>query len=426
MSDKSARRFKFTPSSLGKHPPDPSRIVAVYDSDVPQLMLRIMPSGIRTFNVNWGYNKRLSIGTWPAITIEAARTTAREVLAQVEKLGEPEEVRAKRHMAERRTGERVETFAELVTNYIGYIVHEHKAGSIDKTKHRLLTVFAVFNDKPLASLDTLTIERWRRDRLKEGLAVATVERDLAALRSALAHAVRHGFIAEHPMRDVKRRKFDNARVRYLTQDEETRLRGALAKRDDTMRAERASANQWRASRARELLPEIQPDGFGDHLTPLILTALNTGLRRGELTALRWTDVNLEQCNLTVRAAAAKGGKRRDVPLNDEAKSALERWRCRCKTERVFEIADAKTAFTKLLAGAEINDFSFHDLRHTFASKLVMAGVDLNTARELLGHADLKMTLRYSHLAPAHKAAAVALLVRGAETVTPNRKSTVLA
>lgn len=413
MSDKSARRFKFTPNSLGKYSPDSTRILAVYDSDVPQLMLRIMPTGIRTFNVNWGYNKRLSIGTWPAITIEAARTRARDVLTQVEKHGEPDEVRAKRHLSERRTGERVETFAELVTNYIGFIEHEHKAGSIDKTKHRLLTVFATFNDKPLASLDTLTIERWRRDRIKDGLAVATVERDLSTLRSALAHAVRHGFIAEHPMRDVKRRKFDNARVRHLAADEETRLRAALTKRDDTMRAERVSANKWRAGRSRVLLPELPSDGFGDHLTPLVLTALNTGLRRGELTSLRWTDLSMDQCNLTVRAAAAKGGKRRDVPLNDEAKSALERWQKQCKTERVFEISDAKTAFTKLLTDAKITDFSFHDLRHTFASKLVMAGVDLNTVRELLGHADLKMTLRYSHLAPAHKAAAVALLMRGA-------------
>ena len=72
----------------------------------------------------------------------------------------------------------------------------------------------------------------------------------------------------------------------------------------------------------------------------------------------------------------------------------------------------KTAWQKVAKAAKLHAFTFHDLRHTFASKLVQAGVDLNTVRELLGHADIKMTLRYAHLAPEHKAAAVAKLVGG--------------
>jgi integrase len=70
----------------------------------------------------------------------------------------------------------------------------------------------------------------------------------------------------------------------------------------------------------------------------------------------------------------------------------------------------KTAWGKVAKAATLKGFTFHDLRHTFASKLVQAGVDLNTVRELLGHSDIKMTLRYAHLAPEHKAAAVAKLV----------------
>jgi integrase len=76
------------------------------------------------------------------------------------------------------------------------------------------------------------------------------------------------------------------------------------------------------------------------------------------------------------------------------------------------LIDVKTAWKPVLKAASVTGFRFHDLRHTFASRLVMANVDLNTVRELLGHADLKMTLRYAHLAPEHKAAAVATLSQG--------------
>ena len=75
------------------------------------------------------------------------------------------------------------------------------------------------------------------------------------------------------------------------------------------------------------------------------------------------------------------------------------------------MADLKTAWGKVTKASALDDFTFHDLRHTFASNLVQAGVDLNTVRELLGHSDIRMTLRYSHLAPEHRAAAVAKLVQ---------------
>ena len=157
------------------------------------------------------------------------------------------------------------------------------------------------------------------------------------------------------------------------------------------------------------MPTIGASEYGDHLTPAILISLNTGLRRGELTALTWEDVNLDARMLTVRAAAAKSGRSRHVPLNNEALAILVQWRRQQPTGRLFPVRSFKTAWGALMTAAQIENFRWHDMRHDFASKLVMAGVDLNTVRELMGHADLKMTLRYAHLAPAHLAEAVAKL-----------------
>jgi integrase len=211
---------------------------------------------------------------------------------------------------------------------------------------------------------------------------------------------------------------ESAVVRYLSHEEESRLREALTERDDRRRRARESANAWRRERGYEPWP---PYGtFTDHVTPLVLLAVNTGLRRGELLQLRWQDLELKARLLTVRGPGAKSGQTRHLPLNSEAVGLLELWRAACADSRSFvftgesggPLKDVKKAWTALVKRALIASFRFHDLRHTFASKLVMAGVDLNTVRELLGHSDIAMTLRYAHLAPEHEAAAVEKLVSG--------------
>lgn len=258
-------------------------------------------------------------------------------------------------------------------------------------------------------INAWVIEKWRSKRIKSGVSANTCNRDLATLKSSLNRAVAWGILSENPLAAVKQSKVDSSRIRYLSDAENDRLRATLAARDNEARAARARANQWRADRDRETLPFIGADEFSDHLTPAVLLSLNTGLRRGELTGLTWADVNLNGRMLTVRAAAAKSGKSRHIPLNNEAMMVLEQWQRQQPAGRLFPVRSFKTAWGALMAAAEIDGFRWHDMRHDFASKLVMAGVDLNTVRELMGHADLKMTLRYAHLAPAHLAEAVAKL-----------------
>jgi integrase len=145
---------------------------------------------------------------------------------------------------------------------------------------------------------------------------------------------------------------------------------------------------------------------------MVLLAMNTGLRRGELTSLEWGDVDVRGKMLTVRDGNAKSGRTRHVSLNTEALDVLKRYRRQHSGEgRLFDLTRVNKSFAALLESASIEGLRFHDLRHSFASHLVMAGADLYVVKELLGHASIAMTERYAHLAPEHKAKAVALLNR---------------
>jgi integrase len=222
---------------------------------------------------------------------------------------------------------------------------------------------------------------------------------------------------ENPLQKLRPIRTDHlSRARYLTEKEERSLRRTLRERDEQLRQRRDNGNKWRRDRHQAALPDLAARFFSDYLRPMVLLTVNTGLRRGEVLQLKWSDVDLLQRKVIIRGDNAKSGKTRHVPLNDEAVATLQRWQPSAKaTGWVFPARDGgrltsiKTSWKRVLKNAAIADFRWHDLRHHFASRLVMKGVDLNTVRELLGHSDLSMTLRYAHLSPEHKADAVARL-----------------
>ena len=153
---------------------------------------------------------------------------------------------------------------------------------------------------------------------------------------------------------------------------------------------------------------------------MVIISLNTGIRQGSLFRLRWSDIDFQEGILSVPQLVEKTGKLVHIPMNPEVMETLEVWhrQARGKNELLFpspktgvEMDNCKSAWEKLLLDAGIENFRWHDMRHDFASQLVMKGVDLNTVRELMGHADMKMTLRYAHLAPQVKRAAVELLTK---------------
>lgn len=388
----------------------------LHDAKVPGLSLRVLPSGVKTWSVTWARNRELALGKWPAVTLESARAKARAKLTEADQHGAPLAVIE----ANKPASDKPITLGDFIADHYAPWAKAHqKAGQA--TVDALKACFGDLYDRELRSLSAFDIERFKAKRLKAKIKPATVNRDLDRIRSVFSRGVEWGFLSDHPLKTVKRAKgADNSRVRYLSKDEEKRLRAALTAREATRREQRESGNKWNEARGVEVRPVWPEDGFTDHLKPLVLVAMNTGLRRGELFGLSWPDVNLPAKLLTVTAGNAKSRKARHVPLNDEAVDVLKRWKKQGGGEGLVfpgagggRLTNVNKSWDGIAKDAKLTDFRFHDLRHDFASKLVMAGVDLNTVRELLGHADIAMTLRYSHLAPDKLADAVAKLGRRA-------------
>jgi integrase len=150
--------------------------------------------------------------------------------------------------------------------------------------------------------------------------------------------------------------------------------------------------------------------------PIVIAALNTGMRKGEALGLTWEQVDLKHGFILLDVT--KSGERREIPINETLRDTLSGLPRHITGSYVFwqgkdgrRYGDVKKSFRSAVRRAGIKDFRFHDLRHTFASQLVMAGADITTVKELLGHKSLAMTMRYAHLAPSHKVDALNILDR---------------
>jgi len=250
-------------------------------------------------------------------------------------------------------------------------------------------LLAWFREYPAESITAQDIER---QFAKQDWLPATFNRYRALLSFTYRLAIRDGRVKQNPARLVPHRVEDNARIRFLSVKEETALRKSIE------------------AECPERMPEF-------------VLALNTGLRLSEQYGLLWENVSLSLRMLTI--PRSKNGSMRHVPLNQAAIRALEELR---KQHDASEFVcggcrEPRRWFELVLTGAGITNFSWHCLRHTFASRLVMAGVDLRTVQELLGHKVIAMTVRYAHLAPKHTLAAVERLDRPTEDSTDTTTDT---
>lgn len=390
----------------------------VWDTEIQGYFVFVFPTGTKSYRLRYSVDgRRLEyvLGKHGKLTPDTARDIARQKAPEAARGVDLQQVKKK--AKEKAAASKYQTLTGFIDNkYKPWVLAERKygQGNLDILKR----YFSHLYSRPLDKITPWDVQKWRTDKLKSGLKPATLNRATSTLKALLSKAVEWGVINANPLASLKPLKLDNkGKIRYLSEAEEKRLRAALEAREAEHRVERKRYNQWREVRGYEPYPSFDDVTYTDFLKPLVILDINTGMRRGELFSLTWENVDLKRRTLTIEGEEAKSGKTRHIPLNDEAFAVLVAWRNQTDSKGLVfpspktgeRLDNIKRSWGTLVKDAKLENFRFHDLRHSFASKLVMAGVDLNTVRELLGHGSIEMTLRYAHLAPEHKAAAVALL-----------------
>jgi integrase len=281
--------------------------------------------------------------------------------------------------------EKFKTFDQLLEDYIKN--YSQQKSFVSFKRHAMKCLLEFFGGKRLRDITYKDLETYRNQRKATPLANgkprtdATVNREMAVLKHMLNKAVEWGMLEVSPFRKGARLTFreNNQRHRYLTEEEIERLLSACS----------------------------------PHLKPIVELALHTGMRKGELLNLKWDQIR----NGFIYLTETKSGKARQIPLDDRAAQVLKELQVKNKWKSPYvctgpdgkRLGDVKKGFNAACRRAGIEDFRFHDLRHTFASHLVMRGANLKAVQRLLGHSDSKMTDRYAHLSPDHLKESVSLL-----------------
>jgi site-specific recombinase XerD len=205
----------------------------------------------------------------------------------------------------------------------------------------------------------------------------TINRIMASIKTFLNFAVRRHYLPENPIRSIKRYRLPVNPPRFLNKDEITEVLKKAKKTD---------------------------------LYPCVATATYTGMRRAELFSLEWLDIDFEKDVITVsnkEGFTTKSKRFRSIPLHPTLKSILGPYRL--KEGRCFDQTNQRRTFRRIMRQAKLKDIGWHSLRHTFASQLVMAGVDIVTVSKLLGHSNIATTMIYSHLTGDHIRGAIGKL-----------------
>jgi integrase len=307
------------------------------------------------------------------------------------------------------------TINELCDDYL-----KHVQGRPDLFKdqrnppQRLDLIRAAFGHRPAASVRPWEIEDWlnsvkRRSTRGDGRVTRAPLKpgSLNRLKAHLSAIYQYGKLRDkvqvNPARDVKQRRMKNGVIRWLKPEEEERLRAALLSHIET----KAHLSSYQERFVRHRICELD-------------IALGTGMRKGEQYGLKWSDIDFDQRVITLRDT--KNGESRLVYMIDDVVAAFERLRELNLDRRagrndpapadvVFAIGDNKKWWAQALKDAEIENFRWHDLRHTFCSRLAQNGVGLKVIQEAAGHKTIAMAARYAHMDQTSLRSALAVLNR---------------
>jgi len=276
------------------------------------------------------------------------------------------------------------TFGTLSKDALAHSREENGERSTHELSLRLAIIGESFDDRAVEGITKQDIQAWLMEQTEtREWKPATRNRYQATFSLVFRVAMDNEKITVNPASRIKRKAEHNDRIRFLSSAEEQKLTAVI----------------------RESWP---------HYLPVFLISIHTGMRASEQWGLEWSAVSLSRKTITLHKT--KPGKTRHIPLNAVALSALQGLHETGSHGAVFlntegqPLRSSRDWFEPAVEKAALKDYTWHCNRHTFASRLVMAGVDIRTVAQLMGHSTIQMTMRYAHLAPEHTQAAVDKLV----------------
>ncbi|APG61990.1 hypothetical protein LPB140_03205 [Sphingorhabdus lutea] len=339
-----------------------------YSEAIPGFILECRATGGKTYYQRYhdqnGRQRQIKIAAYGEITFEQAKKRAQHLRSEAVLGGDPAGAKAEKKA--------IPLYSELAVQHLDHASTYQR--SYDSTRRIIENhVIPRWGNKRLDEIKQQDVAMWLSDKRKDGLAPASVEKIRTMFSRSFALAMQWNLFDHNPVKDIPRAKFNNARERYLTSEEAERLRLACE----------CSSN-----------PQLK------HIVGLLLL---TGARKSELLNAEWRHIDLEQRSW--KLPMTKNGRGRHVPLSQPAVDIIKQLPkfdgCPYllpNPQTLKPYVDIKKAWQEARKLAGLEDLHIHDLRHSAASFMINAGIDLYTVGKMIGHVSINSTTRYSHLA----------------------------